>query len=224
MQSIAQWQSRHTPQYMIAVEKLQAQRQMAHEIEDKRYYNQIDIQNRQNSHQWDLMQYKENQAMQRENEKGRMALEVERERSKSAFQLESEKSKNRLAELEAELNNKIQTIGVEMQVAMAMKIVEQIQKNKDSFRNALEKRADFRADMHKAILNAIIAKKQGIGDHAKDLEKMRLEAELRHRKEEIDELTKKALAYGEVVAKREGDEAGAQAVNDLVAKWEASFS
>jgi hypothetical protein len=200
MQSIAQWQARHSPQYMIAMEKLQTQKQMAYELAE-----------RQNAQQWELAQYKENQATQRENERNRMALQAERERGK-----------NRLAELDRELENKIRFLGAESQNAMAQKIFDEFSKNRDHFREGLAKRADFRADMQRAILTAMIAKKQGAENHSQALEKMRLEAELRHRKEEIDEYVKKAIAYGEAVAQKQGEKAGADAVNSLIAGWNLS--
>lgn len=201
MQSIAQWQARHSPQYMIAMEKLQAQRQIAYEVEERR-----------NSQQWELARYKENQESQRESERGRMALSVERERGI-----------NRLTELDRELQNKIKIIGAEAQVSIMMKIIDELAKNKEFFRKSLEKRSEFRADVQKAILMAIIAKKQGVVNHERDIEKIQLEADLKARQAQIDDYTKKAIAYGEVIAKREGDEAGAKAVDDLVAEWELSF-
>ena len=202
MQSIAQWQARHSPQYMIAMEKLQTQRQIAYETEERRHSNQLEIQNRSNSQQWELTRYKEEQAVQAENIRG----------------------KNRLAELDRELDNKLKIIGTEAQVAMTMKLVDELAKNRDFFRSALDKRADFRADMQKAILMAMIAKKQGIDNHTRDIEKMRLEAELRARQDQIDDYAKKAIAYGEIIAKKEGDEAATRAINSIVDEWEMSFS
>ena len=197
-QSIAQWQARHSPQYVTAVQKLQMQRQIAHEVEDRRHAQQIEA-----------LQYQ-------------AAREREREQAREATMLAVEESrgKNQLALVQAELDAKIRLMGVEGQVAAFTRILDEQTKNREHFRELLTKRADFRAEMQKSILQALIAKKAGGEAHAQTIEKMRLDSELKTQKAEIDELTNRAIAYGEFVAKKDGEAAAAKALDDLVKKWE----
>lgn len=206
--SIAELTARHNPNYMLGVQKIQAQWQMSREIEDRRYSNQIELQNRANSQQWDLARYKEEQERQREEERGRTALSVE-----------SKRGENRIAELDKELSNKIQLVGVEAQFAREMKFIEELAKNNDWFRNALMEQMRFRIEGQKEILRAMLAERQAEFAHWRDIEKMKLEAEHKQRLQEIDDMAKKALAYGEVVAKMAGEKAGADAVNSILEKW-----
>lgn len=206
--SIAEWQARHSPQFITKMEQMRAQRQISIESEDRRYSNQLELQNRANSQNWDMTRYKEEQATQRDNERGRMALSVEQERGK-----------NRLAELDRELSNKIQLVGVESQVAIAMRFVDELAKNGQWFRDALMKQVDFRIDSQKEILRAMLTEKLAQSGHWREIEKMKLDAEHKERLIVIDAFTKKAMAYAEVVAQQAGDKAGADAVDSILSKW-----
>jgi hypothetical protein len=193
---------------MLGVQQIQAQWQMSRETEDRRYSNQLDLQNRANSQQWDMTRYKEEQERQREEERGRSSLAVEQRRGE-----------NRLAELDRELSNKIQVIGVEAQVAAAMKWIDEVAKNGQWFRDALTTQMAFRIDGQKEILRAMIAERHADSAHWREIEKVKIEAEHKARLLEIDEFTKKALAYGEVVTKMANEKAGADAIDSIIAKW-----
>jgi hypothetical protein len=197
-QSIAEWQARHSPQYVTAVQKLQMQRQIAHELEDRRHAQQVEA-----------LQYQ-------------AARERERDQAREGAMLAVEESrgKNQLALVQAELEAKVRLMGVEAQIAAFTRILDEQTKNRDHFRELLTKRADFRADAQKAIIHALIAKKAGGDAHGQAIEKMRLDSELKSQKAEIDDLTNRAIAYGEIVAKKDGEAAAAQALDDLVKKWE----
>ena len=197
-QSIAEWQARHSPQYVTAVQKLQMQRQIAHEVEDRRHAQQVEA-----------LQYQANRERERDQAREGAMLAVEESRGK-----------NQLALVQTELEAKIRLMGVEGQIAAFTRILEEQTKNRDHFRELLTKRADFRADAQKAIIHALIAKKAGGDAHAQAIEKMRLDSELKNQKAEIDDLTNRAIAYGEVVAKKDGEAAAAKALDDLVKKWE----
>lgn len=198
MQSIAEWQARHSPQYITAVQKLQMQRQIAHEVEDKRYSQQIE-----------LARYQADSQSQRDQAREGAMLAVEQARGQ-----------NRLGELQAELDAKIRLMGVEAQIAAFTRILEEQTKNREHFRDLLTKRADFRAEAQKAIIHALIAKKAGIDAHGQTVERLRLEADMKERKAEIDGLATKALALAEIESKERGELAATKTINDLVAKWE----
>jgi hypothetical protein len=197
-QSIAEWEARHSPQYITAVQKLQMQRQIAHEVEDRRA-----------SQQMETMRYQADMQAQRDQAREGAMLAVEQERGR-----------NRIAEIREELDAKIRLMGVEAQIATFTRLLDEQGKNRDHFRELLTKRADFRAETQKAIIHALIAKKAGIDAHGQATERIRLEAEIRECKAEIDELARKAIAFGEIESKSHGEAAAAKTINDLVAKWE----
>lgn len=206
--SFAEWQARHSPQYITKIEQMRMQRQISIESEDRRYSNQIDLLNRSNAQQWEMARYKEDQATQRENERGRVAVAVEQERGG-----------NRLAELDRELSNKIRLIGAETQVAMAMRFIDELAKDAQWFRDALMKQVEFRMDMQKEILRAMLAEKLAQSGFWRDIEKMKIDYEHKARLIEIDDFTKKAMAYSEFVAQKAGEKAGADAVDSILSKW-----
>jgi hypothetical protein len=206
--SIAELSARHDPRYMLGVKKIQAQWEMSREAEDRRYSNALDLQNRATSQQWDMTRYKEEQERQREEERGRSTLAVEQKRGE-----------NRLAELDKELSNKIQIVGIEAQVATALKFIDEIAKTGQWFREALTKQMAFRLDGQKEILRAMLTERQAQSTHWRDIEKMNIEAEHTRRQKEMDDFIKKALAYGEVVSKMASEKAAAEAVESIAAKW-----
>lgn len=208
MQSVSQWMARHDPHYIARIDGLHMQRQIAYESEERKYSNQIELLNRSNSQQWDLARYKEEQTTQRENERGRMAVSVEQERGK-----------NRLSELDRELQNKIKVMGIEQQFALAQKFVDELAKDREWYRGALSKLVDFRLDMQKQILQAMLAEQLAQSGHWRELEKIRLDAEHKERLQEIEQFHKNAVAFGETAAAMAGEKAGAEAVESLINRW-----
>jgi hypothetical protein len=206
--SFAELQARHSPRYIIETDKMHAKVQLAREMENTKHYNSLELLNRTQSNNWDLARYKEEQERQREEERGRTALAVE-----------SKRGENRIAELDRELSNKIQLVGVEAQFAREMKFIEEVAKNNDFFRNALTEQMRFRIDGQKEILRAMLTERQADFSHWREIEKTKLDAEHKERLQQIDNLAKKALAYGEVVTKEAGEQAGADAVNSIVSRW-----
>jgi hypothetical protein len=77
----------------------------------------------------------------------------------------------------------------------------------------------FRIDGQKEILRAMLTERQADFSHWREIEKTKLDAEHKERLQQIDNLAKKALAYGEVVTKEAGEQAGADAVNSIVSRW-----
>jgi hypothetical protein len=197
-QSFAQWQARHSPEYVTAVKKLEMQRQIAHEVEDRRYNQQVD-----------MLRY------QAELQERNSALQEQR-----GLSIERERGKNRLAEIELELDAKIRLMGTETQVDAYRRILDELGKNKDLFRDWMKSRTEFRSQAQMAIINALIAKKMGAESHAQTMERQRLDAELHERKAAIDDVTRKAIAFAEVEAQVKGEAAATTAINELLKKWE----
>jgi len=134
-QSVAEWQARHSPEYITAQQKLLMQRQIAHEVEDRRYQRDMD-----------MFRHQSNMQEQRDRAREEAMLSVERERGK-----------NRIAEINAEIDGKIRVLGTEAQIAAFNRLSEELAKNKDIFRDWMQKRTDFRAQAQMAIINALIA-------------------------------------------------------------------
>lgn len=219
--SIAEWQARHSPGYITAVQKLQMQRQVAHETEQLRYDRQMAGLRFQADNQKELEQYKAQNQREAMRYDAEMQDRRDQNREAAMIKVEQERGKNNLAEMDRDLNNKIRIMGAEAQIASFMRILDEQGKNRDLFRGLLEQQAQFRMQNQTAIIQALIAKKMGNHAHGLELEKMKLAADLQARKSEIDELAKKAIAYGEIVSKQQGDAAATQAINDILRSWES---
>lgn len=206
----AELSASHSPHYRLGMKKIQAQWEMSREAEYSRHHRDLELQNRANNQQWELTRYKEEQERHREEERGRNALSVEERRGQ-----------NRIQELDKELDNKIRYLGAEQHVQNAMRLLDEMAKNNDFLRHGLTDILKTKYDAQKMILQSMLNEQAASNSHWREIERRRVELEHQERLRQIDDLAKKALAYGEVVAANAGESAATKAVESLVAKWES---
>jgi hypothetical protein len=209
--NFAELAASHDPHYRLGMRKIQAQWEMSREAENNRYHRDLELQNRANSQQWELARYKEEQERRREEERGRNALSVEERRGE-----------NRIQELDKELDNKIRYLGAEQHVQNAMRLLDEMAKNNDFLRHGLTEILKTKHDAQKMILQSMLNEQDANNAHWREIERRRVELEHQERLRQIDDLAKKALAYGEVVAANAGDAAAAKAIDSIVSKWDSA--
>ncbi len=207
--NFAELAASHDPHYRLGMKKIQAQWEMSREAENNRYHRDLELQNLANSQQWELERYKEERERRREEERGRNAISVEERRGQ-----------NRIQELDKELDNKIRYLGAEQQVQNAMRLLDEMAKNNDFFRNGLTEILKTKHDAQKMILQSMLNEQTANNVHWREIERRRIELEHQERLRQIDEMANKALAYGEVVAANAGDAAAARAIESIVSKWD----
>ena len=208
--NFAELAASHDPHYRLGMKKIQAQWEMSREAENNRYHRDLELQNRANNQQWELTRYKEEQERRKEEERGRNAISVEERRGQ-----------NRIQELDKELDNKIRYLGAEQHVQNAMRLLDEMAKNNDFLRHGLTDVLKTKYDAQKMILQYMLNEQAASNSHWREIERRRIELEHQERLRQIDDLAKKALAYGEVIAANAGESAATKAVESLVAKWES---
>ena len=208
--NFAELAASHDPHYRLGMKKIQAQWEMSREAENNRYHRDLELQDRANSQQWDMVRYREEQERRREEERGRTALSVEQRRGE-----------NRIQELDKELDNKIRYLNAEQHVQNAMRLLDEMAKNNDFLRGGLTDILRAKQDAQKMIFQAMLNEQAAGSAHWREIERRKVELEHQERLRQIDDLAKKALAYGEVVAANAGEATAARAVESLVAKWES---
>jgi hypothetical protein len=204
--NFAELAASHDPHYRLGMKKIQAQWEMSREAENRRHQSQVELQDRANSQQWERERYKEE-------ERGRTALSVEERRGS-----------NRIQELDKELDNKIRYLNAEQHVQNAMRLLDEMAKNFDFLRGGLTDILKTKYDTQKMVLQAMLNEQAAGSAHWREIERRKVELEHQERLREIDDLAKKALAYGEFVAANKGEELATKAIDSLVNRWASSVN
>lgn len=194
MDSIASWQARHTPAFAVKAHEMHAKSKLAHEMADR---------------QFEALRYQ----MEMQNQQSQV-------RENAVVSVEQIRGHNSLAEIHANLDAKISLLGAEAQISAFLRLTDEQTKNRDFFRSSLEKQAEFRAVGKMAVIQALIAKKTGVVSHGQNMELEKLKIETANRKAEIDELTKKSIAWAELEAKKNGEASAIKGMEEIIEGWE----
>ena len=186
MTNLAQLMARFDPHYQLKLQQIQ---QSAYN-EQYRAYANMERERFKANEEWQRMQYKAEQDSQRmqtmlaredqrEEMRGKNALAVEEARGRNALNLATHEHQNKLAQMQADLENRLTVSGFESLILSTQKIMDEDNNRRASLLKQLEERSQLRGEVTKMLMGAIIQEKLAQKQHKRDLEKMSHESDLK---------------------------------------------
>ena len=140
--------------------------------------------------EWRLTQYKteqENQRLQktldredqREAIRGQNAIAVEEMRGRNDLNLANNEHGNRLLQMQADLEHRMTMAGFESGILATQKIMDEDNKRRENLLATIGARSQLRGEVTKMLAGAIIQEKLAQKQHARDMEKMTHESDLK---------------------------------------------
>lgn len=197
MANLAELMLRFDPHYQLKLQQIQQsayneQYRASANMERERFKASEEWQRVQYKagEEWRQAQYKaeqENQRMQtmfaredqREEMRGKNALAVEEARGRNALNLAGYEHQNKLAQMQADLENRLTASGFESGILAMQKLIDEDNHRRASLLKQIEERSQLRSKVTKMLAGAIIQEKLAQKQHQRDLEKMSHESNLK---------------------------------------------
>lgn len=227
--NLAQLSARLDPSYNLKMQHLQAKIEGDYAIANYRGQQQarIEYDKQQNARQMererrdyesDREQDRRNFEIGRENEKRDFEREQDRQRLQTSREIESDKHKHRLEMLDAELSQNMKKMEGSRHFDKLSRLDAMEQEVFSSASRNMDTRTQLRGEVFKQLAGALIQEKLAQKQHARDLEKMRLEHEQKKDARVWDQLCSYIFTLMENNEKKKAEEY----IDKLVKDWETA--
>jgi len=175
MTNFAQLMTRFDPHYQLKLQQIQ---QSAY-AEQYRAGASMERERYKAGEKWQQMQFMAGREDQREAMRGQNAFAVEEARGRNDLNLANNEHDNRLAQMQADLEHRMSIAGFESGILATQKIMDEDNNRRASMLAGMAERSQLRGEVFKMLAGAIIQEKLAQKQHARDMEKMTHESDLK---------------------------------------------
>lgn len=216
--NFAQLSARLDPSYNLKMQHLQAKLEGDYAI--THYKGQQQAQLEYDKHQYARQMERERRDYENDREQDRRNFEIDQERRRleTSREIESDKHKFRLEMLEAELSQHMKKMEGNRHFEKLSRLDAMEQEVFSGAARNMDTRSQLRGEVFKQLASAVIQEKLAQKQHAREMEKMRLEHEFKKESRVWDQLCAYIFALMENNQKKQAEEY----IDKLVKDWETA--